>query len=187
MKKTYPHFSNKPYRKRPFGEPKDKWDHEGYDALMQESTRSEYSPQNYYFKKKKDEGYSYRKEVLYILHILNLTLPCRTRIFPGLCSKVNRRFWNAIRKKSRSHRRSRVGRRMKKTKKMTIRKTQHWTRNFPTSRQASRRRKSRRKRSWPLRCCTHTKGLKHKPRCSQYSKWTSFSLTKRNLWKFLRY
>ena len=63
MKKSYPHFANKPYRKRPFGEPKDKWDHEGYDALMQESTRNEYSPQNYYFKKKRDDGYSYRKEV----------------------------------------------------------------------------------------------------------------------------
>ena len=64
MKKSYPHF-NKNYRKRPFGEAKDKWDHEGYDALMQENNKPEHSSQNYYFKKKRDEAFSYRKEVFF--------------------------------------------------------------------------------------------------------------------------
>jgi len=72
MKKSYPH-SSKSYRKRPFGDPKDKWDHGGYEALEREE-KNEYFPHNYYFKKKREDPFQYRKDVILRLSFLILYL-----------------------------------------------------------------------------------------------------------------
>ena len=62
--KKHQSYSNKMYSKKTYGEFKDKWDHSGYDALIREDTKREYSPKNYVFKKRKDDNFRYNKEVI---------------------------------------------------------------------------------------------------------------------------
>ena len=65
--KKYQAYPNKSYSKKFYGEPREKWDHGGYDALVKEDTKTESSSQNYYFRKKKDDNSRYGKEVNFII------------------------------------------------------------------------------------------------------------------------